>query len=55
MYGYSDVQIKLREATSNEPTGPTMSQMEYLSSASFSQYYKSAFDFLIIKVVCLMT
>ena len=36
IHSYSDIQAHVREATSNDATGPTMGQMELISTASFS-------------------
>lgn len=35
--GYSDVQAKLREATSNDPWGPSGTQMNELAQLSYNQ------------------
>jgi epsin len=34
--GYSEIQAKVREATSNEDWGPTMNQLEEIARASFN-------------------
>ena len=35
--GYSDMQTKVREATSNDPWGPSGSQMNELAQATYNQ------------------
>ena len=35
--GYSDVQAKVREATSNDPWGPSGTQMNELAQMSYNQ------------------
>ena len=35
--GYSDVQAKVREATSNDPWGPSGTQMNELAQLSYNQ------------------
>ena len=34
--GFTDIQIKVREATSNDPWGPSGSQMSEIADATFS-------------------
>jgi len=34
--GTPEIEIKVREATSNEPWGPTTPELQYLAQASFS-------------------
>ena len=36
--GYSDVQAKVREATSNDPWGPSGTQMNELAQMTYNQY-----------------
>ena len=36
--GYSDVQAKVRDATSNDPWGPTGTQMNELAQMTYNQY-----------------
>lgn len=36
--GYSDVQVKVRDATSNDPWGPSGTQMNELAQLSYNQY-----------------
>lgn len=36
--GFSDIQVKVREATSNDPWGPSGSQMAELADASYNAY-----------------
>jgi epsin len=36
--GYSDIQIKVREATSNDPWGPQGSLMAEIAGATFNSY-----------------
>lgn len=36
--GYSDVQAKLREATSNDPWGPSGTQMNEIAQMTYNQY-----------------
>jgi epsin len=36
--GYTDIQVKVREATSNDPWGPSGSQMGELADASYNTY-----------------
>lgn len=36
--GYSEVQVKVRDATSNDPWGPSGSQMNELAQLSYNQY-----------------
>ena len=36
--GYSDVQVKVRDATSNDPWGPSGTQMNELAQMSYNQY-----------------
>lgn len=36
--GYSDVQSKVRDATSNDPWGPSGTQMNELAQLSYNQY-----------------
>ncbi|KAF8936638.1 hypothetical protein BGZ58_003924 [Dissophora ornata] len=35
--GYTDIQVKVREATSNDPWGPSGTQMDVLARATFNQ------------------
>lgn len=36
--GYSDVQTKVRDATSNDPWGPTGAQMNEIAQMTYNQY-----------------
>ena len=36
--GYSDTQAKVREATSNDPWGPSGTQMNELAQLTYNQY-----------------
>lgn len=36
--GYSDVQVKVRDATSNDPWGPSGTQMNELAQLSYNQW-----------------
>jgi len=36
--GYSDVQAKVREATSNDPWGPSGTQMNEIAQMTYNQY-----------------
>ena len=36
--GYSDVQTKVRDATSNDPWGPTGQQMNEIAQMTYNQY-----------------
>ena len=36
--GYSDVQAKVRDATSNDPWGPSGTQMNELAQMTYNQY-----------------
>lgn len=38
--GYSDVQAKVRDATSNDPWGPSGTQMNEIAQMTFNQYVK---------------
>lgn len=39
--GYSEIQVQVREATSNEIYGPTMTQLEEIARASYNPYHKN--------------
>jgi epsin len=39
--GYSDVQAKVRDATSNDPWGPSGTQMNELAQLTYNQYVVS--------------
>jgi hypothetical protein len=41
--GYSDVQAKVREATSNDPWGPSGTQMNEIAQMSYNQCVISCF------------
>ena len=40
--GYSDVQAKVRDATSNDPWGPSGTQMNELAQMTYNQYVSPA-------------
>ena len=46
--GYSDTQTKVRDATSNDPWGPSGTQMNEISKLSYNQYV------VIIYTACLV-
>ena len=39
--GYSDVQIRVREATSNDPWGPSGTQMNEVAQMTYSMFVRS--------------
>lgn len=43
--GYSDVQAKVREATSNDPWGPSGSQMNELAQMTYNQSVSISFNY----------
>lgn len=50
--GYSDVQSKVREATSNDPWGPSGTQMNELAQLSYNQYVELYRIWLASSPVC---
>lgn len=45
------MQIKVREATSNDPCGPTTHSMNEIASATFDEYLPNSIFFLICLIV----
>lgn len=46
--GYSDVQTKVRDATSNDPWGPTGQQMNEIAQMTYNQCVSSILNFLLV-------
>ena len=46
--GYSDVQTKVRDATSNDPWGPTGQQMNEIAQMTYNQCVSSISNFLLV-------
>lgn len=46
--GYSDVQVKVRDATSNDPWGPSGTQMNELAQLSYNQWVDRERDSVMI-------
>ena len=49
--GYSDVQTKVRDATSNDPWGPTGQQMNEIAQMTYNQCVSPTLNFLLVSLL----